>query len=246
MSAKDVICYILGLHMANMNAWYLVAIIFFYFFFYLAFRFCKREGIAILWMFIACFLYALLGAIVGHQGYWWMRGEWWYNSIILLPVGLLFAKYEHKITPFFKKAYVFLLPLSIVLTAGLYVLSEYVMNVWGYYGEYWNDPLLIPHRLGCCFVQWLLCTSYVAMNFLILLKVRLGNRLLGLVGGVTLELYLMHGMFVELFGFNFLDEAPSIYYIKNVPLFILVVFALSVPTTFLFRLLWRKLTKFKN
>ena len=61
-----------------------------------------------------------------------------------------------------------------------------------------------------------------------------------LAGTVTLELYLMHGMFVELFGFDFLNEVPSIFYIKNVPLFILVVFACSVPTTFLFRLVWRR------
>ena len=241
MSPKDVICYISGLHMANMNAWYLVAIVFFYAFFYLSFRFCRKEGTAILWMFVACVLYALLGAAVGHQNYWWIRGEWWYNSIILLPVGLLFARYEQKITAFFKKTYVFLLPFSILLTVGLYVLSEYVMKVWGYYGEYWGDPLLILHRLGCCLVQWLLCISYVAVNFLVLLKVRLGNGLLKLVGSVTLELYLMHGMFVELFGFDFLNEVPSIVYIKNVPLFILVVFACSVPMTFLFRLVWKKI-----
>ena len=241
MAAMDVVWYISGLHMANMNAWYLVAIIFFYFFFYLAFRFCKKERNAILWMFVACMLYALLGALVGHQSYWWMRGEWWYNSIILLPIGILFAKYEKKITAFFKKWYPLLLPLSVIATVGFYFLTEYVLKVWGYYGELWNDPLMIPHRLGTCLVQWLYCTSYVALNFMILLKIRLGNRLLALAGSVTLELYLMHGMFVELFGYDFLNEAPSIYYIKNVPLYILVVFACSIPLTVLFHIVWKKI-----
>ena len=243
MSITDVIWYLSGLHMANMNAWYLVAIIFFYFFFYLAFRHCKKDGTAITWIFVCCFLYALLGAAIGHQNGWWMRGEWWYNSIILFPIGLVFAKYEQKVTSFFKRAYPVLFPLMIVLTVFLYFLSEYVMTVWSYYGAR-NNPLTIPRSLGCCLVQWLLCIAYTAVNFLFLLKVRLGNRLLTLLGSVTLELYLMHGMFVEMFGYDFLEEVPSIRYIRNVPLYIVVVFACSIPATYVFHVVWKRATRF--
>ena len=74
-----------------------------------------------------------------------------------------------------------------------------------------------------------------------MLKVKLGNGLLKLLGGLTLEFYLMHGIFVEVFGFNFLDIRPSLYYIRSVPLYILVVLACSVPLTAAYHFLWTKL-----
>lgn len=243
MKALDVICYLLGVHMANMNGWYVVAIVLFYFLFHLAFRTCKKENTAILWMFIAAVAYAAGGSFLGHWHEWWMGGEWWYNSIILFPLGLLFAKHEEKITAFFKKAYPVLLPLSVAGTFGLHFLSVWAQDVWGYYGEYWNDPLLIPHRLMCCSVQWVLCIFYVLSWFLILLKIKLGNKLLALAGSKTLELYLMHGMFVELFGYDFLEKIPSLHYIKNVPLYILVVFACAIPLTAVYSFVWKKLLK---
>ena len=243
MKALDVICYLLGVHMANMNGWYVVAIVLFYFLFHLAFRTCKKESTAILWMFIAAAAYAAGGSFLGHWHEWWMGGEWWYNSIILFPLGLLFAKHEEKITAFFKKAYPVLLPLSVAGTFGLHFLSEWAQNVWGYYGEYWHDPLLIPHRLMCCGVQWVLCIFYVLSWFLIMLKIKLGNKLLALAGSKTLELYLMHGMFVELFGYDFLEKIPSLHYIKNVPLYILVVFACAIPLTAVYSFVWKKLLK---
>ena len=98
--------------------------------------------------------------------------------------------------------------------------------------------------MGCCLVQWLLCIAYTAVNFLFLLKVRLGNRLLTLLGSVTLELYLMHGMFVEMFGYDFLEEVPSIRYIRNVPLYIVVVFACSIPATYVYHVVWKRATRF--
>ena len=39
-----------------------------------------------------------LDFFVDHQNVWWIRGEWWYNSVILFPLGLLYAKHEEKLT----------------------------------------------------------------------------------------------------------------------------------------------------
>ena len=79
---------------------YVIVIPFFYLVFWLSFRFCKREGTAILWIFLFTLGYTVLGAVINHQNTWWMRGEWWYNSIILFPLGILFAKYEEKIASY--------------------------------------------------------------------------------------------------------------------------------------------------
>lgn len=240
MDLKTVLWYVSGLHMANFNAWYVIVIPFFYLVFWAAFRFCRREGFAIFWVFAFTLGYTVLGAFIDHQNDWWMRGEWWYNSIILFPVGILFGRFEKPVTCFFRKGYWFWLLLSFAAIFVLFQQSEWLNNHgWGYYGE-WGDPLKVQHRLMSAGMQWLVSLAYVAFCFLLMMKVKLGNKALAWLGGVTLEFYLMHGIFVELFGYNFLDITNSLVYIKNVPLFIAAVLACAVISTLLFRLLWKK------
>ena len=68
-----------------------------------------------------------------------------------------------------------------------------------------------------------------------MMKIQIGNTVLKFFGGITLEFYLIHGLFVELFGYSFLDVSKSLYYIKNVPIYIVVVVLCSVPATVLFK-----------
>ena len=241
MDAAQILWYLSGLQMANPNAWYVIVIPFFYLAFYLAFRFCRREGAAIAWVFAFTLAYTLLGACIDHQSVWWMRGEWWYNSILLFPLGLVFGKYERQVTAFFRKGYWFWLVLSFAALLGLYYASTLATDQWwGYYGDGW-DRLKILHRLGSAASQWLVCVAFVAFLFLFMMKVKIGNRLMGVLGGVTLEFYLIHGIFVELFGYNFMDICKSVIYIKYVPLYVLVVLACSVPATALFHLILKHL-----
>ena len=240
MDAKTVLWYLSGLHMANFNAWYVIVIPFFYLAFHAAFRFCKREGTAIFWVFLFTLGYTVLGASIDHQNDWWMRGEWWYDTIVLFPLGLLFGRYEKRVTAFLKKGYLFWLLLSFAAVLLLHLQSEWLNDhVWGYYGE-WGDPLKVPHRLMSAGFQWLAAAAYTAFCFLAMMKVKPGNRALAWLGGVTLEFYLMHGIWVEVFGYNFLDLAKSLVYIKNVPLYIAAVLACSVVSTLLFSALWKR------
>ena len=245
MNLTTVLWYLSGLHMANFNAWYVVVIPFFYLAFWAAFRFCKREGTAIAWVFLFTLAYTVAGALIDHQDDWWMRGEWWYNSIILFPLGLLFGKFEKQVTGFFKKGYWFWL---LFFFAGIFLVfqqSEWLVNgPWGYYGE-WGDRLKVQHRLMSAGIQWVSAFFFTVFCFLLMMKVRLGNKALAWLGGMTLEFYLMHGIFVELFGYNFLDISRSIVYIKKVPLFIVAVLACSIPASLLFRLILRNLTGLK-
>ena len=240
MDAATVLWYLSGLHMANVNAWYIIVIPFFYLAFYFAFKSCRREGAAILWVTLFALAYTALGAAIDHQNDWWMRGEWWYNSIILFPLGLLFGKYERQVTAFCKKTYWVMLPL---FAAGMYAawrLAGWAEGAWGYYNQ---GGMKVPYRLGTAGCQWLACVCFVGLWFLMMMKVRLGNGALKWLGGVTLSFYLVHGAFVELFGYNFLDMAPSAVYIRNVPLYVLAVLACSVPATLAFHWLWKGAVK---
>ena len=240
MDIKTVLWYLSGLHMANFNAWYLAVIPFFYLVFWLAFRFSRKEGTALFLVFLFTAAYTVLGAFIDHQDDWWMCGEWWYNSVLLYPLGILFGKYEKPVTRRLQKAYPFWLLLSLVLAFLLFFLSEWVNgSVWGYYGES-GDRLKVQHRLMSAGLQWMAALAFAACCFLLLMKVRLGNRAICWLGSRTLSFYLMHGVFVELFGFNFLDIRKSLYYIKNVPLYIAAVLACSAAAAILFHWLWQR------
>ena len=244
MDALTVLWYLSGLHMANYYSWYLIVIPFFYLIFWASFRFCRREGAAIAVVFAFSLLYTLAGAMIDHQDDWWMRGEWWYNTILLFPLGLLFGKYSDRILRVFRKGYWFALPFSLAGTILLFQQSEYLNDhSWGFYGEFGRDPLKVQHRLMSAGLQWLVCIFFVAFLLLLTMKVKQGNRILTWLGSRTLEFYLVHGIFVELFGYRFLEVAKPLLYIRSVPLYMVAVLACTVPATMLFHAVWIRLVK---
>ena len=238
MDAVTVLWYLSGLHMANFNAWYVIVIPFFYLVFWAAFRFCRREWLSISMIILFVLGYTALGAAIDHQNDWWMRGEWWYNSAMLFPLGMIFGKHEAKITKVLKKGYWFWLILFFAGFFLLYQQSEWLIG--RRLGYYVYGPDKAVRRMLSAGTQWVVGFFYTGFWFLMMMKIRLGNKVTAWFGAVTLDFYLMHGIFVELFGYNFLDIAKSIYYIKNVSLYIAAVLAASVPSTLLFR--WIRLT----
>ena len=236
MKTADILWNLTGLRLANPNAWFMVTLPLFYLFFWLAFRFSRREGGAILKVFALTLAYTVGCAFVDHQNTWWIRGEWWYNSMILFPLGLLYARHEEKLTAAFKKRHTVWLCFSLALAAAAWLFSQWAVGAWGYYGENW-DRLKVLHRLGSAFSQWLVCAAVVWALMLFLMKCHAGNAALRGLGKISLELYLVHGTFAEMFGFDFLGHAKSLPYIRSVPLYIAAVFLCSLAAAALFRLL---------
>ncbi len=232
------LAYILGIRMGNPNAWYVAVLPIFYFIFYLSFKKIKNENKAILLVFIGMFLYTLAGTIVDHNN-WWMCGEWWYNTGHLFCLGLLMARYEKSIVTHVKKHYWLYLVLAIIAVPFFYSLSEIAQGVLSYRGEEFGANFKVLRRWGCLITQMASSTAFVCQVFLIGMKVQIGNKFLAFMGKITMEFYLLHGLFIELFGYSFLDYEPSIYYIRNVTLFVLVVFIPSIPLS----LFWQKLIK---
>ena len=239
MGSTRIILYLTGIWTAAMNAWFVLILPFFYLAFYLAFRFCRREGAAIGWVTVFALGYAVACSFVDHNG-GWLAGEWWYSSIMMFPLGLLFGKYEQPLTARFQKHYPLWLLLSLILAVGLFLLGKAASESWlGYYGEDWGDSLKVPHRLGSAACQWLACGAAVFFCLLLLMKLRLNSPVLGFLGGRTMEYYLMHGMLVDLFGFEFMGIHGPLLYIRSVPLYILAVLAASTAAALLFGWLWK-------
>lgn len=234
MDATKTWQYLTSIKLCNPNTWYVIVLPFFYLFFYLAFRFIKKDGLAVAAVFGLVLLYMLEATRLDHNDYW-IRGEWWYNCVILFPMGILFAKYEKSLMAFFKKIYVVLAPLAIIGFYFVYKLSDGIVNVWSYYGENWGAPDKVLRRRVCMASQNFLTTYFVLCVILICMKVKFGNRFLKFMGTITLEFYLIHGLFVELCDHTFDGGVPSPFHIKNLLLYSVVVFALGVPSAILLK-----------
>ena len=84
------------------------------------------------------------------------------------------------------------------------------------------------------------CISSISVAFLMLvisMKVKIGNPVNRFLGTITLELYMIHGLFVEIFGpYIMVERVLSRHQIKNIFLYVIVVLAVSIPLAYLLSL----------
>lgn len=235
LDALKIAYYITGVQQANPNAWFVLALPIFYLAFYLSFRLFKREWLALTGVTLLILVWMLIGSATDHND-WWMRGEWWYNTALFFPLGMFFAKGEKRLVAGVKKHYIISMALAVVLGVALYHYADVAQGVFGYYCE-WSPSLLdrIYRRFMTALAQHGAALPFVFFVVMLGLKVRIGNPALKKMSAMTLEFYLIHGLFVDLFGFNFLDVRPSLYYMKNVFAYVLVVTACALPSAMLVR-----------
>lgn len=250
METHKLILYISGFKFANTNSWFMVAAPIFYMIFYICFRFIKSNGAATIATCMGLLAYIVLGTYFRHNPYWFC-GEWWFNSAPFFAFGLLFARHEDRLVKGIKKRYLLYLVLSFVMIFVLKYVADIARNrVSYYYGEY--SPMPVP-RFSMMWRKWVTLiaetfasSAFVFFVFIAMLKVKIGNRFLGFIGAMTLEFYIIHGLFVELFGYDFSYSLNSIVYIKNPALHTLITFACGIPAAFVLKLWVDLFRKRKN
>ena len=242
-SAKDVdfsfstVFSIGGPSMLNQYGWYVIIILFMYFLFYLGFFRAKKDitgiitvaaGIVFLILFCDYFMY----------------GTWWYNTMHLFLFGIIFAKYEDRFTPVFKKHYVVILSVCVFITVITFLIGNDIFPVYS---------MLSRHYIYTI-DRWLIfiCQVISSLGFLISvmmvrMKIIMTNPALEFLGKMTLEIYLVHGLFVQLFSYAFIyDDIKPLFYIKNVFLYSIVVIIISLPIAFGIKFLNLKICEINN
>ena len=225
-SFKYCIAYIFGFLLINTHAWYIITIAVFYLAFFFIFRFIKNRHLAVCTMFAFLICYILLCLSRG-SGFGWFQGEWWFNSCILFGIGIVFSRYEQKIVFICKKLYLILFPLSITIFVWFWQKSIAVLDKISYLSA---DSTIFSPALKesyiCLFWQMSAVVSFVIFVFLVTLKFRADNKLLRFISKISLELYLIHGLFIQLFHSDFIT-------IKNNMLYLVCVILCSVLAAWL-------------
>ena len=159
-------------------------------------------------------------------------------------IGILVAKYEKKFFESCKKLWVLRLIGTIIACLVLWFLGDNAGGIWLMatgrdYPTYHYQCDLIS-----LIFQMLYTLAFMSLYYLVAMKIRIGNPVLRFLGKFTLELYLVHGIFVNMFGYYMINQAVRpVYYIKNVTLYVFVVLAISVPLCYGLNILDRKVGK---
>lgn len=157
-------------------SWYILCILVFYGNYWLsALVFRKRFGGLVAWHFLFAAVWVLLCRAWGYE-------EYWYNAAISFPLGIFWAAYEEKLTPWVRKHYALVLLLSFALFGGSYALALVGMKRDVYVSLF-----------------WLACTGFLVFMVLVLMKCTFGSPVLRFLGQISFELYGIHGLVMMLF-----------------------------------------------
>ena len=218
--------------------WFVPCIVWMYILFYIGFGLFKKEKISILVITIGLIGYIIFCICFGY-------GTWWFNTPHMFLIGILVARNEKSFFESCKNHYKLRLAGTIILCIILYILGD---SAGGLYHMLFHHPYsMIYNYIGdliACIFQILYTLAFMSLYYLISMKLKIGNKALDFLGRFTLELYVVHGIFIHMFGYYMLkDGIKPIYYIENVPLFVLVVLGLAIPVSYALSIIDKKVGK---
>lgn len=204
--------------------WYIPAMIYLYLVFYLSFHLIKNEKAGMAAVMAASCIYFIVCMLFSP-------GTWWYNTAHLFAAGIMTARHREKIASFFRKGYRFWVVLSFVVTMAGFLLSNYYYAVITALGYRYQET---AHGIAELTGQVISALSFVVLVVLIGMKIKVGNKALLFLGRFTLEIYLVHPLFVQLFGFAFIQDAVKpLYHIQDPFLYAAAVGVISIPIAYI-------------
>ncbi|MBO4928446.1 MAG: acyltransferase [Clostridiales bacterium] len=211
-----------GWSLINNHMWYIVEIAILYLAFFIIYKLIKNRTAATSVM--ALFALLMMGGSLylchgkDFSCAYWFMGEWWYNSSILFIVGILVSKHQDVLRKIARKGYVVLLPLFAILTAVFGKITSRFLEKYSYWSEIpGQDPRYLD-KLRCLSVQVPFILCFVLFVLLVMMKVRFGNPVLKFLGAISLELYLIHNLFLQGLsnGTIFKVRSPSMYILLTI------------------------------
>ncbi len=204
--------------------WYIPAILYLYAVFYFCFHIVKssRAGMVLLWAGTILYIVAAL---------LFSPGTWWFNTVHLFPVGAMLAKNRESVLQRYRKGYALYVTVFSMITVVCFTAASYYPQLVFALGGKYNETV---HFLLEGPGQMISAYTFAVLMMLIGMKVRIGNRVLYFLGAFTLETYLVHPLFVQLFSYAFVfDYAAPVFYIRNQLLYVISVLIPSIPLAFL-------------
>ena len=217
LEPMEALAVISGWSLINTHMWYIIEIAILYLAFFAIYRLIKNRtaATAVMGLFVVLMMAGSLMLCHGedYSCQYWFMGEWWYNSSFLFVVGILVSQHAGDLRNIARKTYALMLIVFAGLTAAFGLQTRYALNTWSYWSE---EPGVDPaywDKIRCLAFQLPWIMSFVFVLILVMMKVRFGNRVLKFLGAISLELYLIHNLFLNGLaeGSVFRVASPSMY-----------------------------------
>ena len=162
------------------NGWFVDIIILMYVFFYISFKFFQNKLLSIVLNTIFIICYICLAIKLGYS-------FWWYNSVLPFIIGLIWAKNQNKIDRFLDRYYFIAI---ILVTVLLFFSHKYNILLKYVHLEDSYSYALAANLDNIIF------TIYFIILFL--KKINFSNVYLALIGRISFELYMIHGLVISI------------------------------------------------
>lgn len=177
-SLKDIIFAVIDGRPIVSYSWYIICILVFYVVYWLLMLICRKNYfLMILGGTVWYFLYAIFCIKMDY-------GDWWYNTSQLLIIGMFWATYERKIIGIIKKAYVVIAPVIWIVFIILFLFRSKIAALI-------NIPYI--STIIKLFTAIFFVLSVIMFSF----KIQIGNKVLGFLGEISLEIYISQGLFIQ-------------------------------------------------
>lgn len=216
-------CFLMVDQELNHYCWFIYAILYLYLAFYITCKKFKSDRSRIICLSIFIILYIAFCELT-------VAGTWTYNTIGVFLAGWFFSKYEEQLVTTFRKNWWLWLILTFVILLSAFFGAQFMTKVSQ---SQTNKTLFNVFRIGTVVLQFTAALAFPIFLFILSQKVQIKNKACVFLGSITLEIYLFHVLFVEIFSYYFVNpKKDPICYIPNVFLYALVVVSLSILTAY--------------
>lgn len=155
-------------------SWYINCICCFYVAYWLFMSMCRKHYFGMI--LCACLWLAAYIVVCRYLG----RSKWWYNTPQLLILGMIWAVYEQKILRIIKKYYF----AAVSVTATALIAADIAKHTLETHAAFPSLTMLTA-------------VFFVLLILLLSMKVTLTSRILSFLGKISMELYLIHGLWIN-------------------------------------------------
>lgn len=234
----EVICSFFGIFLVNNEMWFAVEIMILYVAFRAVFARVKKPLTGIIIMTLVVLIMMTIGLFSGHSDTgvmsYWFKGEWWYNTIIMFPVGMLYAYKEERVNKVIRKAFVSILLASSILVVLMDHIHRNLVSKSIYWTEYYDSANPILDKLLGLGQETLYELVFLIFVITLMSRIKIGNPVIKFFGKISLEVIMLNYLMIDKLYFLYkmygigvylpavvigtLVSASLVYIVKNIVL----------------------------
>ena len=211
----ELICSFFGIFLVNNEMWFAVEIMILYVVFRLVFAKVKKPLTGILIMTVVVLIMMTIGLLSGHSQTgvmsYWFKGEWWYNTIFMFPLGMLYAYKEERINRIIRKAFVSILTASAILVILMDHVHRNLISEFIYWTEYHGSPDPILDKLMGLGQETVYEIVFLIFVITLMSRVKIGNPVIKFFGKISLEVIMLNYLMIDKLYFLYVQYGIGVY-----------------------------------